>query len=157
MAFTPEPPVHYRIGWVSGGFLIAFSVAVDALQIFFSLFGITEVISMGIGYIADVVIPATAWLLGVSFTSGKMAQKWMILAAEFAVELAPFINDVPGYTIGTVALILVTRGEDRALARKRAAAERAAATHKSRMIAEQQAYVQAANDNARLEAEREAA
>lgn len=104
--------VQYRLNFIKIAVLLTFAFVVDALQFILSLTGIGEIVSELIGLLADVFLPLAAWMMGVRYGGTQGGQKMLALLGGTVLELVPFLNDLPGYTLEMAALVLLTRSED---------------------------------------------
>ena len=152
--------VQYRIGAISGFFIVATAVVMYGIGFLLALTGIgeiaTEILDIGLS------ILFFFWfaLLGVNYFSGRSSLKLGIMGACTVVEVIPFINAIaPALVIETVAIILITRKEDREKAaadqEKRAKAAAAAQQTQNRnaqfIARRNQMMQQAANNNEALQ------
>ncbi len=152
--------VHYRIGSISGFFIVATATVMYGIGFLLALTGIgeiaTEILDIGLS------ILFFFWfaLLGVNYFEGRATAKLGIMGACTLIETIPFINAlVPALIIETVSIILITRTEDREKAEEEAKKRASTIALKNQNIERANQYIatvrqrqqQAANDNDLLE------
>lgn len=116
---SAQPEVHYRIGFVSGFFIIAAAVFFDAIGFLLMLTGIGEIMTEIIGFCASILFFIWFLFLRVSYFSGRATAKLGIMGAGSLIEMIPFVNGIaPMFTVETATLIHITRKEDREKAEK---------------------------------------
>ncbi|MEK7209090.1 MAG: hypothetical protein AAB677_02425 [Patescibacteria group bacterium] len=105
--------IHYRIGTIESGLMIAVAVIYDVIQI-----ALTWLLGwIGIGFIGSWLMTIWAtmtfglWftLKGASIMSGKRAAT---LGIGTLIEAIPLLNSLPGWTVSTIVSLSVTRAED---------------------------------------------
>ncbi|MGE5540835.1 MAG: hypothetical protein ACM3TU_00925 [Bacillota bacterium] len=117
-------PVKYRLGIVSSVFLLLFGGGIDTSQFLLSFTGIGEVGSEVIGLVGMLLIPLTAFMMGVRFDIGTIAT---FLSGD-ALEFIPFINDLPAFTAQVIGIVLISRNQDIQTAMKKGPANTTADT-----------------------------
>lgn len=127
--------VHYRIGIISAFFIVSTAVVMYGIGFLLALTGIgeiaTEILDIGLS------ILFFFWfaLLGINYFEGRSAAKLGIMGACTLIETIPFINALaPALVVETVAIILISRKEDRekAAADQKKRAKSVAATQQSK-------------------------
>lgn len=150
---SSQPEVKYRIGMVSGFFIVAAAAFFDGIGFLLMLTGVGEIMTEIIGFDASILFFVWFLFLRVSYFSGRAAAKLGIMGAGTLIETIPFINGfAPMFIIETASIIHISRKEDREKASKENA-ERVRAAAKLQQQREQrealyrQLQQQAANDN----------
>jgi hypothetical protein len=154
--------VRYKIDNFNYMAMIACAFFIDIAEIFLSIFIITEPVAEGFGMAGEFFILAWYWWLtkeGGGFLRNNPVSKLSATIGGFALEVAPFINDLPILTIQTWYLIHVSRKEDLADYNKEALArakmvqeEREKQAYYARQLAAQRAQENSAVEDEALEA-----
>jgi hypothetical protein len=94
-----------------GAALIITAGSIDAFQALLNVLVIGEVFSTIISICADVLFIIWLWMLGVSFV--KKPKKLAAMGIQAVVGLIPVLNTLPELTLGILAIVLITRSEDK--------------------------------------------
>ena len=147
--------VRYRIGFIGGSILVGTAVVLYELGFFLMLTAIGEIATEIIDIGASVFFFIVFLFFKVNYFKGRSAAKIGVMGACTVIEWIPFINGfVPALVIEVVAIIFITRKEDREKAKKDA--EKAAQIRaRQQQIGQRNAQLQqlraqrqqAANDN----------
>jgi hypothetical protein len=110
---TPQPQEEKkeRIKVWMGAALIITAGSIDAFQALLNVLLVGEVLSTIISICADVIFIIWLWMLGVGFV--KSPKKMAAMLIQALVGLIPVINTLPELTIGILAIVLITRSEDK--------------------------------------------
>lgn len=101
---------RYRIGSLNAFFLISFSLTVDLVQAILDLFIIGGIINRIISPFVYLILWTWFHFLGIKFAkSGKNAASLLV---GFIIEMIPYIDLLPGWTVSTIILISNSRRED---------------------------------------------
>ncbi|MEK7079947.1 MAG: hypothetical protein AAB883_01640 [Patescibacteria group bacterium] len=149
-----------KIGPMTLGLMAGLALVLDVIQFFLTLTVIGSFVSMFVAMLAWIVFFIWFALLGVSYFDAKGGKKLAIAGVSFISELIPFIDALPGLTIGVIMLVLQHNKEVDEMAAKKGTAlvptgKDAQVANLANIRARRAEKAQAANDNA--ESEREAA
>lgn len=95
------------MGWA----LIITAGSIDAFQALLNLLIVGQVFSTIISVGADTLFIIWFWLLGVSFI--KSPRKLTAMGVQALAGLIPVLNTLPELTLGVMAVVLITRSEDK--------------------------------------------
>ncbi len=139
----------YRITGVSMFFMYSVAIMMDALQGLFTFLVFTAPFAELVTFIAAPLFGLWFLIMGVSFFSGKSATSKVLSAlGSTVIELVPFLDALPGITIGVYGVISASRKEDREKYEEQRKKLEAEAIENARRVRRQQLIQQAANDNA---------
>ncbi len=104
-------PHKSRINMVNAIFLILVALIIDGVQIFLDFI----IIGLVVNYIIDIY----AWLiffvwlklLGISMFNAKGTRTMIFLGVALGIELIPFINALPGWTVFAVLTVINDRSQ----------------------------------------------
>ena len=137
MAATPDPKPDYRIGWITGGILVGFTVVIHIIMFFIDLIPGVDLIDWIIWLMVD--LPIKVYFLIKLGTSGylggkKQGQKIATTVITTVIGFIPIIDGlIPEMTIEVLGIILATRAEDKLKAKEKAEAQKKAAEMQNRM------------------------
>jgi hypothetical protein len=95
------------LGWI---FVItAFSI--DGFEVVLNAVGIGEVLSTIISLCADMGFVIWFWTKGVTFV--KKPKNLAAMGIQAIIGLIPVLNTLPELTLGVLAIVLITRSEDK--------------------------------------------
>jgi len=96
------------------GFMLGAAAILDLIQIILTLFVFTAPLAELSTFIAMPLFGIWFLILGVSYFGGKRATAKVVSALGSAVvELIPFLDAVPGITLGVYGVIRASRKEDK--------------------------------------------
>lgn len=122
--------------------MLATAGIIDLVQLFLTLTVFLAPASIALTFIAFSVFALWFLLLGVSYVGGSKAfAKLGAAGAGVIIEFVPLINALPATTAAVLAVILISRMEDREKARKSGSAAAQPSTTAARRLP------RAANDN----------
>ncbi|MEO6536429.1 MAG: hypothetical protein ABIT47_01945 [Candidatus Paceibacterota bacterium] len=114
MAQETTPKIEYRIGLISGGFMIMTAIVLDCVQVLLAFTGVLVLASDLITFIAAPTFGIWFLMMRVNYFGGKKAMvKVTSMLTTLVVELVPIVDALPGITMGVVTVIFATRSEDR--------------------------------------------
>ena len=103
-----------RIGTITAVFMVTLAVIIDLVQFLLNLTVFLALASLYLTFLAASIFGIWFALLGVSYFSGKKSGLKMIAAiGGLFTELVPFINALPATTVSVIAVILISKVEDR--------------------------------------------
>ncbi|MDR3547888.1 MAG: hypothetical protein P4M11_06440 [Candidatus Pacebacteria bacterium] len=157
---SPEERAHYkeRVGDVTYFLLMSATVSSWAVgQVIPSLTVFLEPISVFVGLAGTFLFGLWLFMLGVYDTKKSPGYKLGVTIIAAVIEALPFIDDIPADVGEVIALVEVSRSEDRKLAESKAAAAAKAAqeqqiqavnyyNYMSQRALEEQAQTEAANE-----------
>ncbi len=155
-----EEKVTYRIGVVTGLFMLMFTIVADLLQFLLTLLVVTIPVAYLVTFLAQISLFIWLAILGVSYFGGKKAyQNLIALGSSVIIELVPIISALPAITAATAFIIFNSRAEDREKfkANKPKVLPGRGNSAQSQAINENQRKFEAANDNGQEEESRQAA
>lgn len=91
--------------------LIATAGCIDLFQALLNILIVGEVFSTIISVCADFVFIIWFWMLGISFT--KNPKNLAAMGGQALIGLIPVINTLPELTLGVLAVVLITKAEDK--------------------------------------------
>lgn len=100
-----------RIKLWMGAALIVTAGSIDAFQALLNVLIVGEVLSTIISVCADVLFIIWLWMLGISFV--KKPKNLAAMGIQAVVGLIPVLNTLPELTFGILAIVLITRAEDK--------------------------------------------
>ena len=139
----------YRISWLTASFMIAIALVLDAIQFVLTLFLLTEPLAELATFIAIPVFGVWFLLLGVNYFGGKRSTTKVISAlGSTVVELIPFVDALPGITLGVGGVIWASRKEDKVAFEEQQAEQQRQADERARQYDLAVMRARAANDRA---------
>jgi hypothetical protein len=109
-----EGRVSYRIGGVTVAFMLALALVLDLVQILLTLTGVGALLAWLVTAVGTTAFGIWFLLMRVNYFSGrKAAQKMAATLAGVVAEFVPVINALPAMTISVIAVVLLSRAEDR--------------------------------------------
>lgn len=111
--------VTYRIGTLSAFFLITVALFLDVLGFLLILTVIGSFVTEILGITGSIFFFVVFLFMGVNYLSGKSTQKIAVTAAGAVIEMFPFLNGLPSFTVQVSSIIYITRKEDREKAEKK--------------------------------------
>lgn len=97
------------IGNATAIFLIAVAVVVDGIQFLLTLTVLGSVLSTLVTFFASIMFFLVFFLLGVKYTGKGGGVKLASMLGASITELVPFLNAIPAWTAGVVAIIIQER------------------------------------------------
>lgn len=98
-----------KIGNVTAIFLISVAVVVDGIQFLLTLTVLGSILSTLVTFFASIMFFLVFLLLGVKYTGKGGGVKLASMLGASVTELVPFLNAVPAWTAGVVAVIVQER------------------------------------------------
>ena len=91
--------------------LIVTAGCIDLFQALLNILIVGEFFSAIISVCADVLFIIWFWMLGVSFT--KNPKNLAAMGTQALIGLVPILNTLPELTLGVLAVVLITKVEDK--------------------------------------------
>lgn len=107
-----ENEIKYRVDSLQAIFLISASLAVDIVQALLDLFVVGVIINRIISPLAWLFFLTWFYFLGIKFTKGGGKNLGTSLVS-LAIEMIPYVDLLPGWTVATLLLIAASRREDK--------------------------------------------
>ncbi len=118
---SPKKEVSYRISWTTAFLMISLTIVFDLTEIIIDWLGnLTAAFGLGLLFwglnIGGVIFMGLTFFVWFKiknipiFTSPK---RIATSAITFIGEMIPVINNLPGWTIGIIVIIIISRSEDR--------------------------------------------
>jgi hypothetical protein len=106
-----QQEINYRIKWWMGGLMIMTAAVIDLIQFLLTFVAIGLVMAPVITVGSVMLFWLWSKLLGISFFSNP--KQLATFAAESLGELIPAVDALPLWTLGTIAIVIISRSEDK--------------------------------------------
>ncbi len=100
-----------RIGKIMAAALIGTALFIDLFEALLNVVGIGEALSTVISVASDTLFMIWFWMLGIGFV--KSPKKLAAMSIQAIMGFIPVINTLPELTIGIMAIVFLTRAEDK--------------------------------------------
>lgn len=107
-----EDEIKYRVDGLQAIFLISASLAIDIIQALLNLFIVGVFLNRIVGPFVWLFFLTWFYFLGIKFTKGG-GKNMGISIISMIIEMIPYVDLLPGWTVATVLLISASRREDK--------------------------------------------
>ena len=104
---------HYRINMLMLVLMIMVALVIEMVQVFLNLTVLLAIGGLYVSFLGMTIFAIWFKILGVTFVGGRAGLKIISLGTAAVIELVPFLNALPSFTLGVLIIALISRMEDR--------------------------------------------